>query len=63
VKFFLRRLGKPVASIQTAIQLRPNTLEANCLHRNVCENLTFAMMIKKIETSFGVGPRGRKTRI
>jgi len=32
-KLFSRRLGKPVASIQTAIDLKPNTLERNILHK------------------------------
>jgi len=29
---FLRRLGKLAAAIQTASQLKPNTLETNFLH-------------------------------
>jgi len=27
--------------------------------KNVCEDLTFAMMINKVETLFGGGPRGK----
>jgi len=62
-KPFSRRLGKPVVPIQTAMQLKPNALETNFLHKNVCEDLTFAMMIKKVETSFGGGSTGEKTLI
>jgi len=31
--------------------------------KNVCEDLIFAMMIKNVETLFGGGSKGKKTRI
>jgi len=52
-KQFSPGLGKPVASIQTATELKPNTLEMNFLHKNVGKDSTFAMMIKKVEKYFG----------
>jgi len=36
---------------------KPNMLETKFLHHKVCEDLTCAMMIKKVETSFGGGPK------
>ena len=48
-KKFLRRLGKPVTSIQTAIELRTNTLEIIFSIKNVGKDLTIAIMIKKGE--------------
>jgi len=51
--FFSGNLGKQVASIQTATELKPNTLQTNFLHTNVGENLTFAMMIPKVEIFHG----------
>jgi len=38
-------------------------MEKNLLHKNVGEDLTIAMMIKKVETYFGRGPTGQKPRI
>ena len=57
---FSRRLGKPVASIQTAIELKPNALELNFLHKNVDKDLNFAMMIKKVDIFLMGGTTGRK---
>jgi len=57
---FSRRLGKPVASIQTAIELKPNALELNFLHKNVDRDLNFAMMIKKVDIFLMGGTTGRK---
>jgi len=59
---FSGSLGKQVVSIQTAIELKPNTLETNFLHTNVGEDLTFAMMIPKVEI-FNGGLKGQKIRI
>jgi len=35
-------------------------LEINFLHINFCEDLTFAMMIKKFHTCIGEGPEEAK---
>jgi len=35
-------------------------LERNFRHKNVYEDLTFAMMIEEVETSFGEGFKGEK---
>jgi len=35
-------------------------LETNVYIKNVCEDLTFAMMIKKVDTSFLGGAKGAK---
>jgi len=38
-KMFSRRLGKSVASMQTAIELKTNTLETNFLHKKSARTL------------------------
>jgi len=35
-------------------------METNFLHKNVCERLTFAMIMKKVDTSFFGGDKGAK---
>jgi len=40
---------KLIASIHKAIELKPNKLEINFSHKKVDKDLTFAMMIKKVE--------------
>jgi len=46
--------------MQWATEPKPNMLETNVLHKNVCEDLTFAIMMKKGETSFGGWSKGEK---
>ena len=54
-----RRLQNLAESIQYATEPKPNTLEINFLYKNVCEDLIFAMMNKKVDTWIG-GVRGGK---
>jgi len=57
---FLRKLGKPVASIETTTVLKPNSLERKFLPKKVGKDLTFAMIITKVEAFLGGGPRVRE---
>jgi len=60
IKHFSRRLQNLIASMQWATEPKPNMLETNVLDKNVCEDLTFAIMMKKGETSFGGWSKGEK---
>jgi len=38
-------------------------LQTSFIHKNISEDLTYVMIIKRVDTSFGGGQRGQKPQI